>query len=104
MTERVRTHPAVSLRESLEATGWSVNEFAARLGVSRIAASRLLNERTCITPDVALALERIGWSTADFWLRRQASYELSVAHRRMEEDTTDANPYKGAVLPPDAVE
>ncbi len=76
------THPAASLRDSLEAEGWSVNEFASRLGVSRNTASRLLNERCGITPAVALALESIGWSNAGFWMRRQANYELALARRQ----------------------
>ena len=81
MTARIPTHPAASLRDSLEAEGWSVNEFAARLGVSRNTASRLLNEKSGMTPAVALALESIGWSTADFWMRRQANYNLANARR-----------------------
>ena len=81
MTARIPTHPAASLRDSLEAEGWSVNEFAARLGVSRNTASRLLNEKSGITPAVALALESIGWSTADFWMRRQVNYDLANARR-----------------------
>ena len=75
------THPAASLRDDLEETGWSVSQFAANLGVSRNTASRLLNEHSGITPAIALALERIGWGTAEFWMRRQASYELAQARR-----------------------
>ena len=85
MTERVRTHPGSNLQDSLDATGWSVNEFAAKLGVHRATASRLLNGRQAISPTIALALERIGWSNAEFWMRRQTSYDLSVARRRMAE-------------------
>lgn len=48
MTARTPTHPAVNLRVCLETEGWSVNEFAARLGVSRNTASRLLNEHSGI--------------------------------------------------------
>ena len=31
---------------------------------------------------MALALEDIGWGTADHWLRMQASYDLAQARRR----------------------
>ena len=89
MSVRIRTHPGANLKDSLEAAGWSVNEFAERLGISRTTASRLLNGRCGISPSVALALERIGWSTAEFWMRRQASYELSVARRHAEEDARE---------------
>ena len=30
---------------------------------------------------MALALEDIGWGTADHWMRMQASYELAQARR-----------------------
>lgn len=84
MSAQNLTHPAAGLRDDLEEVGWTVNEFAARLGVSRNTASRLLNGRCAISPEVALALERIGWSNANFWIRRQASYDLAMARRAQE--------------------
>ncbi|MCY3694590.1 MAG: HigA family addiction module antitoxin [Chloroflexota bacterium] len=84
MSAKNPTHPAAGLRDDLEAAGWTVNEFAARLGVSRNTASRLLNGRCGISPEVALALERVGWSNAEFWMRRQASYDLAMARRARE--------------------
>lgn len=77
------THPGPGLRDDLGEVGWSVNEFAAQLGVSRNTASRLLNGRCGISPAIAIALERLGWSTADFWMRRQASYDLAQARRKL---------------------
>ncbi len=85
MTAANPTHPGANLRDCLEAEGWSVNEFGDRLGVSRNTASRLLNGRSGISPGVALALERIGWSNAKFWMRRQSYYDLAVARRRTAE-------------------
>lgn len=79
MTLRNPSHPSVSLRRSLEAEGWSVRHFADELGICPSAASRLLNGNSEITPSMAQALERIGWSTADFWMRRQAKYEEAMA-------------------------
>lgn len=86
MTASNPSHPSVSIRDCLKEVDWSVNEFAANLGVSRNTASRLLNGRCGISPAVALALERIGWSDADFWMRRQANYDLARARREMEAD------------------
>lgn len=73
------SHPSVSLRRSLEAEGWDVSRFADKVGISPDAASQLLNGHSGITSSVAQALERIGWSTADFWMRRQAKYEEALA-------------------------
>ena len=77
------SHPGVSVRESMEAEGWTVTGCADRLGVSRNTMSRLVNGRCGISPAVALALERIGWSNAEFWMRRQAHYDLAQERSRL---------------------
>ena len=74
-------HPGEIIRESMEEVGWSVAECASRLGVSRATMSRLLNGRGSVTPRVALALERIGWSNAEFWMRVEAGYDLAQKRR-----------------------
>ena len=55
--------------------GMDVTEAAGKLGCMRQMFSRLLNSRTGVSPAMALALERIGWSNAAFWVRRQAHHE-----------------------------
>ncbi len=40
-----------------------------------------------LSANMALALEGIGWGTADHWMRMQASYEL--AHARRERATAE---------------
>lgn len=73
------THPGDSVRECMDEMGWSVTELADKLGVCRATVSRLIDGHCGISPDLALALERIGWSNADYWLRRQANYDLAKA-------------------------
>ena len=76
------SHPGQSLRDALAAEGWTVTEAASKLGCTRETLSRLLNGRTGISP--ALALERLGWSDASFWVRRQAQYDLPQERIRQE--------------------
>ena len=38
------------------------------------------HRRTNLSP--AMALESVGWSTAEHWLRMQASYDLAALRRR----------------------
>jgi len=71
--------------------GWSIAEFSDRLGVGRSTVSRLMKGRSGVTPVVALALERIGWSSADFWMRLQANYDLAKARRELEADAVAGN-------------
>ena len=76
------THPGASIRDSIEEMGWTVTECAQRLGTPRENLSRLLNGHIGISPAMALALERIGWSNAKFWMRRQAYFDLDQERRR----------------------
>lgn len=78
------SHPGLMIRDSIEASGWTVTECARRLGVTRNNLSRLLNGRIGISPVMALALERIGWSNADHWMRLQAGYALAQERRKQE--------------------
>ena len=88
VTARNPSHPGGTIRDCVEEVGWNLSEFAEKLGVSRTTASRLIKERSGISPTIALALERIGWSDADFWMRRQAFYDLAQARRKLEAEAT----------------
>ena len=79
MVMRNPAHPGELIRLSMEAKGWTVTECSRRLGVTRNTLSRLLNGRAGVSPTVALALERIGWSDAEHWVRMQGSYDLAQA-------------------------
>ncbi len=76
------THPGESIRNCLDESGWTVTECAARLGVTRNNLSRLLNGRIGISARVALGLETVGWSNAEFWMRLQANYDLAQERRK----------------------
>lgn len=70
-------HPGEVIRGlCLEPLGLSVTAAAAGLGVTRKALSELLNGHSGVSPEMAIRLEKAGWSTADHWLRIQMSYDL----------------------------
>ena len=72
-------HLGELIRESMDEVGWNVTETATRLGCERGTLSRLLNGKAGVSANMALALEGIGWGTAEHWMRMQASYELAQA-------------------------
>ena len=75
-------HPGHSIRQNcLAPLGLSVTEGANMLGVARHTLSRVLNGHAAISPEMAIRLEKAGWSTAEFWLQRQSSYDLALARR-----------------------
>ena len=71
-------HPGAILREDvLGEIDMSVSEAASRLGVSRVALSRVLNEHARISPNMALRLEAAGIGTARAWLAMQSACDLA---------------------------
>ena len=75
-------HPGHSIKENcLDPLGLNVTEAAKVLGVARHTLSRVLNSHAAISPEMAIRLEKAGWSNAEFWLRRQTSYDLAQARR-----------------------
>ena len=60
------------LATAADPLGLSVTEAAEVLGLARHTLSRVLNGHAAISPDMAIRLEKAGWSNADFWLRRQS--------------------------------
>lgn len=75
-------HPGRSIRENcLVPLGLNVTEAASVLGVARHTLSRVLNGHAAISPEMAIRLEKAGWSNAEFWLRRQTTYDLAQARK-----------------------
>ena len=84
------THPGLRVLDSFEAVGWTVPEFAERLGIDKGEVSGLLNCERGISPSMALALERLGWSNANFWMRLQTNYDLAQERLRSDLDLPDS--------------
>ena len=93
MARESAPHPGRSIRENcLDPLGLNVTEAAKVLGVARHTLSRVLNGHAAISPGMAIRLEKAGWSNAEFWLRRQTSYDLMRA--RMGEDEIKVESYR----------
>ena len=79
-------HLGLSIKEScLEPLGLNVTEAARVLGVARHTLSRVLNGHAAISPEMAIRLEKAGWSNAEFWLRRQTAYNLEQARKNEDQ-------------------
>jgi addiction module HigA family antidote len=67
-------HPGELVREAMGDT--DVTEFAAKLGVSRVTLSRLLNGRAGISAQMALSLADVLKSSAEMWMGMQSQFDL----------------------------
>ena len=79
-------HPGTTIKNTcLKPLGLSVTAAAEHLGVARHTLSRVINGAAGISPDMAIRLEKAGWSNADMWMRLQSNYELAQARQRADE-------------------
>ena len=69
-------------REIVEPLGLSVTEAASVLGVTRQAFSNLLNERTGLSPEMALRIEKAFGPKMDHLMRMQLAFDLAGPRRR----------------------
>jgi addiction module antidote protein, HigA family len=75
--KRPPSHPGSILRmHYLEPLEISVTELAKDLRLSRKTVSKILNERSAMTTDVALRLSRAFTTSPELWLNLQRNYDL----------------------------
>jgi addiction module HigA family antidote len=73
-------HPGEVLKEALSEI--SVTDAARRLGVGRVALSRLLNGATGISPEMALRLSKALGTSPEFWYGMQVNFDLWQAKKK----------------------
>jgi addiction module HigA family antidote len=70
-------HPGPAIKEALEYIPMTVTEFAAYIGVSRVALSRVLNGRAGVTAEMSIRIsEAFGQGSSAIWFRMQAEHDF----------------------------
>jgi addiction module HigA family antidote len=77
-------HPGEVLADTVlrEDGGLTVTEFAKRLGVSRVALSRVVNARAAVSAELAIRLAAALGGSPESWLNMQVAYDLWHAEKR----------------------
>ncbi len=82
---RIPVHPGSILREDvLPALGKSKTEIARLLGISRMNLYDILNEKTAISPEMALRLGKLCGNGPVLWLNMQTQHDLWRAKRKLD--------------------
>lgn len=73
-------HPGRIIKEAIEAIPMSVTAFAAHIGVSRVALSRVLNEKAAVTPEMSIRIsEAFGQDSPEIWFNLQNDHDFWIA-------------------------
>ena len=62
----------------------SANKIADALGVARSTFNRLINEKSDLSPEMAVRLSIVLGGTAESWLRIQENYDLWKAREKIK--------------------
>jgi len=75
-------HPGAIIKNSIEASGFDITEAAERLGVVRQTLSRVINEHTAVSPEMAIRVSKAFGSTPEHWLKMQMAYDLAQMEKK----------------------
>ncbi len=90
-------HPGEIIREDcLTPLHLTVTAAAEWLGVSRQSLSELLNGHNGLSAEMAIRLEKAGWSNAETWLGIQLAHDLWRAQQRSDAITVKRYPMPDA--------
>lgn len=89
MIKNLSIHPGQFLKEDiLEFNNLTVTEAAKLLGITRINLSNILNEKTSISPNMAIRISKVFGGTPDIWLKLQLKYDLLNALENFDKQDT----------------
>jgi len=78
-------HPGAFIkRVYIEPFHVSSNEVARNLQVSPSTFNRLLNEKSAISPEMALKLSKVLGRSPESWMQMQDNYDLYQAKKKMD--------------------
>ena len=84
-------HPGIQIRKDcIERNGLTVTEAARILHVDRQTLSNLLNERSGVSPEMAVRLEKVFGTSARDWMLRQLEFEYSQVMKREAKITVES--------------
>lgn len=84
---RKPTHPGtVFLEDVMKPLGLSVTQTAAMLGVSRKALSEFVNEKSSLSPEMALRISIATNTSPESWMNMQQKLTLWIAEQNTPKD------------------
>lgn len=90
MTTRKPTHPGeVLLEDVIRPLGLTITEASKALGVTRKTLSELVNQKSGVSPEMALRISKATNTTPESWLTMQSKLDLWYARQHEPEDVRE---------------
>lgn len=82
----IATPPGATIKEQLIDRGMSQKEFAERMNLSEKHISRLINGEVQLTADVAMRLEMVLGTPAQFWSKLESIFRDKLVRAAAENE------------------
>ena len=90
MITRKPTHPGeVLLEDVIKPLGLTVTDSAKNLGVSRKTLSELVNQKSALSPEMALRIAKATKTSPESWLNMQTKLDLWNALQHAPENVSE---------------
>ena len=77
--DKIAFHPGYYLKEIVDESGLTQEDFAKRLGTTPKNLSKLINGKQGVSNDIAMKLSRLLGTSIDYWLNLQKTYDSLLA-------------------------
>lgn len=84
--EKVAFHPGYYIKELIEDSGLTQEDFAKRLGTTPKNLSLLVRGEQSVSIDIAMKLSRLLGTSIDYWLNLQKAYDTIIAEFKSDEE------------------
>jgi HTH-type transcriptional regulator/antitoxin HigA len=84
--EKIAFHPGYYIKETVDESGLTQEDFAKRLGTTPKNLSLLLRGEQSMSIDIAMKLSRLIGTSIDYWLNLQRAYDALIAEFKSEEE------------------
>ncbi len=84
--DKAAFHPGYYLKELVEESGMTQEDFAFRLGIPPKNLSLLIKGEQSLSIDIAAKLSRMQGTTVDYWLGLQKAYDEKITEFLYEEE------------------
>lgn len=73
----------------IDAAGFTLSDFAYMLGVSQATLSRLVNNKSELTPEMAVRLEVVTGRSSESWMKYWVDQKIAETKEKMKLDKVD---------------